>query len=512
MVCDPKKIDSNSTGLRFAEEECLKELPVSPVWHQLEPNSYSDFGGEVVTTARAPISDTRQREKGAVTDLNASGGFNQDFTQNNSTRILQGFMMHDIIDLKKTNPMNAAQIAITNVATVDNSFNAASGLTGFLANTLIAARGFANAANNGLHKVAAASVAGKVTTTSVLVADAAPNAGASIATVGYEFASGSVAMLAPVGAFPRLSRVSGSVDFTTLPIEAGAWVFLGGDTLATQLGVNIGFARVNAIGTDFIEFDKVDFTATAEAGTGKTAQIFFSDRLRNAKTKAELKEKSYQLERTLGEDTNGPQAEYITGAQANELTINLQTADKINMDLGFVACDSEVRDGSQGLKAGARPTLETMDMYNTSSDVKRINLGAVSATDAKPIPLFAFAQDATITINNNISAAKALGVLGAMATSAGTFEVGGSITAYFATVAAIKAVRDNASLTMDMALVKNNAGMVIDLPLLTLGSSGPTVAQDEPITIGLDQQAARGKFGYTIMIGVFNYLPNVAAA
>ena len=61
MVCAINKIDSNITGLAFAEEVCLKQLPTTaadgfdPTWYALEPNSYSDFGGEIATVARAPI-------------------------------------------------------------------------------------------------------------------------------------------------------------------------------------------------------------------------------------------------------------------------------------------------------------------------------------------------------------------------------------------------------------------------------------------------------------------------
>ena len=94
-TCETKKIDSNVVGLNYAVEECLGQLSNTPKWQALEPNSFSDFGGELSTTQRTPLSISRQNQKGVVTDLSVKGGFNIDFTQNNLNQLLEGVFFAD---------------------------------------------------------------------------------------------------------------------------------------------------------------------------------------------------------------------------------------------------------------------------------------------------------------------------------------------------------------------------------------------------------------------------------
>lgn len=579
-ICPPKKIDSNATGARYAKERCLGELPANPVWRPLEPNSYSDFGGQITTVARNPINQSRQRKKGVVTDLEASGGLNQDITLSNTTELLQGFLFADARERGTTSSLVDGDLAVTGVVAADKEYtfrnlqvatmavsaggtgyrvgdlltvtggtgvgraarayvaaiNTATGavtavavddpgvygalpanpaattgglgagatltltsvaVTSFSAGDIVKASGFGLAANNGI-KTVVGLAAGVLEVAEVLADEVSPPATAKLQVVGKRFAAAQLSIVMN-GLLPRLTAATG--DLTTFGFIPGEWVYVDGFTN------NVGFARISVIAATYLEFDKVDWDPIAETGAAKTVTLYLGDIIRNEADPALIKRQTYQIERTLGQDTVGTMAEYLIGAVPNEFTLNVAQADKVTVDMTFMAIDNQQRDGTQGVKAGARPSLVVEDAFNTSSDFSRIKLSSVDPLNANPLPLFAFATDLSLTINNNVSANKAIGVLGAFDTSAGTFEVGGSITAYFADINAVRAVRNNADITLDFIMVKNGAALLFDIPLLALGNGRLAVEQDQAITLPLDTSAAENKFGNTLLVQVFRYLP-----
>lgn len=504
----PDKQDSNLTGLSYAEEASLKTLGGTPVWHPLEPNSYADFGSNIATVARRPISASRQRKKGTITSVDASAGFNQDLTYSNMTRLLQGFFFADAREKKTTTPMTgAASLVITGVVgAATKTYAAASGMNTFLARAIVLASGFSNSANNGIKNVTAVA-AGTITVTEAIVDEPAPPAAAKIETVGYALVAAE-ASIAMNGSLVRMNLLT-TVP-STLGIAPGEWVYLGGDAVNSFFTNNRGYARVSVIGTDYIEFDKVSWTPQVEAGTGKTIQLYLGTYLQNESNPALIKRRSYQLERTLGNDGVGVQSQYVIGAVPNELTINFPQEDKVTIDLSFAACDEEHRDGTVGVKAGTRLSLVAESAYNTSSDFSRIKLGIADPANATVTPLIGFLQDATITINNNVTANKCLGSIGAFEMTTGNFDVGGSTNGYFSVLSAIQAIRSNVDATIDLILCSAGRGFVFDVPLLGLGNGRLAIAADQPIMIPLENNAAESKFNNTLSLTVFPYLPQAA--
>lgn len=619
MATAVQKIDSNVTGLRYQEEQCIGVPEVANDWIPLEPNSYDNFGGEITTVARNPINAGRQRQKGVVTDLDAAGGFNSDLTQENLQDILQGFFFADfrrkndvgvdrqprragtqgenddytIIDITASDITVDSRVAVSAVpvaqgsgyavgdvvevtnasATINARFIVTgetagavdtvalvlSGFTGgvegrtsvetgagaattaitgggdnaltltvtygngliWQAGDLLWMQGNDDAGNNGLFSVS--SVADEVITVNeTLVVDAAPNAAATMTNVGIEGTAGDIDVDVS-GAYATYT--SSTLDFTTLGLVPGEWIFVGGDAASGGPGdqfanaVNNGFKRVRSVAANALVVDKSGGTMVTEANAADTIRLFFGRVVKNEADTALQRRRSYQLERQLGApDADLPseiQAEYLEGAVASELTFNFNTADKITADVSFVALDNTQIDGPTALKTGGRPSLVSGDAFNTSSDFSRLKLHVLSDTDENPNALFAFLTEFTLVINNNLSSNKAISVLGGFEVTAGNFTVDGSMTAYFANVAAVQSVRNNADVTLDFSIVSGatgaKSGISVDVPLLALGDGRLNVEQDQPITLPLDIPAAADRvFNHTLLMVFYDFLPDAA--
>lgn len=500
--CPIKKIDSNITGLRYAVEECPGQLPVAPVWNLLEPNTYSDFSAENTPTPRTPINNSRQNQKGTITDVSASSGFNHDLTMNNLTELLEGFFFADAREKVSTQPLNGTAVEVevgaSNTYAVEADVNIEVG-------DLIFASGFRNNANNGLKNVTTVSADGlTITVSQTLVADAVVMPAQKLQVVGKTYADGGSITVTP-GEMPILALAS------LPPVIRGEWIFVGGNGANTGFVNNKGFARVGYIDTvsNALWLDKTSWTPVTET-IATPLQLFMGTVIRNEDDPDLIVKRSFQLERTLGKDADGQQAEYSVGAVANELTVNIPSADKVNVDMTFIALYNDERTGEEGLKAGSRPNPSyDRQAINTSTDFSRVNLSILKDDSTMPDQqLFAYATEMTITINNNVSASKAIGTLGAIDTTAGSFDAGGSVTAYFTTVEALRAIRNNSNISLDTIIKRDNKAQVWDIPLLYLSGGQVAVEKDSPVTIPLDLNGVESPFNYTMMYVEFPFVPD----
>jgi hypothetical protein len=502
------KIDSNETGLAIAKEVIGTPgvLPGSPEWYSMEPNEYDDFGGELTLLARRPINSSRQRKKGAIVDLEASGGFNQDFTNENSQMLTGGFMYASAREKQTDAPTS---VSSTGYVVGDE--------TKYIVGMLVRATGFAVSGNNGNKIVTSLDAGTHEVRVAGLTVEAAPPAGAKIQVIGYQGTAGDIDVDVS-GPLPKLT--STSLDFRKLGLIPGEFIYIGGDGLGEKFSnaANNGVKRVRSITQNELVIDKSDSTMVVEASSTETISLYMGRVFKN-ELADKIVRQTFQLERQMGApDTDQPtqvQAEYILGAYPNEMELVIESADKINVNFSFVAISSEQRTSTEGVKAGTRVVTPESDAYNTSTDFSRIKLSLVSNTNAAPAPLFAFITELTLNINNNVSLNKAVGYLGGFDATIGLFEVSAEIQAYFTNIESVRAVRQNHDVTLDFFCVKENAGFAVDLPLVALGGGMSEVELDEPIMIPLESDAATAvkmdpNFNHTLLWTFFDYLPNAA--
>jgi hypothetical protein len=419
--------------------------------------------------------------------------------------------------------VGAATTAITGVGTgLTLTVTNTDGLT-WQVGDIIQMKGHDDGANNGIFDVSAVTN-NLITVSQTLTLDATINAAATMSTVGFEFAAGDLDVTVP--ALPALpTLVASTADFSTMGLIPGEWIFVGGDTSGAAgdqflTAANNGFMRINSIAPGVLEIDKSTGTLVTEASTAETVRVFFPRVLKNESDPTLQVRRTYQLERQLGTPDDALpaeiQAEYLEGWTPNELTFNFDTADKITIDLTGVATDVTTVDGPSAQKAGSRPALVAGDAFNTSNDISRLKLSILDRTlGSNPSALFAFLTEFSVQINNNVSPNKAISVLGAFDVTAGQFNVEGSMEAYFANVTAVASIRNNDDITLDFAMVKgasgSKAGVLVDVPLITLGDGRLDVEQDEPITLPLNIPAgADAVFNHTLLMCFFDHLPNAA--
>jgi hypothetical protein len=305
----------------------------------------------------------------------------------------------------------------------------------------------------------------------------------------------------------------------------GMWVCVGDDGTDQSFveTENNGLKRVRNIANTYLEFDKSTLPMVVDAGTGKTVRVIWGRVVKNENGQDDdhpIVRTSFQLERSLGApDEAQPtqiQGEYLTGSIPNEFELTVEQANKVTASLSFMSRSHEVKTAAEGLKSGTRPVLADADAFNSTSHVARVSLAVIEEGNEAPTDLFAFIMDMTLTINNNVSANKAIKFLGAFDNTAGTFEVSAELNAYFQSVEAISTVRDNADGTLDITFAQGNQGITLDLPLVSFGNGLADVQQDEAIMIPIETAAATGAaidtaLDYTLLVQFWDYLPSLAA-
>lgn len=512
------RVLSNNTILKYAvESSTIGTLPSTDLWRTLEPNSISAYGAAITTVARRPISQDRGRKKGTVTNLESAVEFEADLTMDSFTDFAEGFVFAEFanveFDLKSSNtPPPAVDGGGGNDSfTIDAASTLLAGKMVYAssaARTLVYALGYTNAANNGLHELAA-DVAGTDTAvevaTGTLVAEATPPTSASLQVAGVRIGDSDLTLTVS-GSTATLVSSADVSDWSTLGLQAGQFILIGspdgsgGVTNALNASASddtYGYARITSISGATLNLDKLSTTlaATADNSSEGDCDILFGRFLRNVAVTADSDderylERSYQFEATYP-DLGGvgtDEYEYAVGNFANELALNMPLTDKATATWGFIGTNTEDITSTQKTDSAPAGADNAVDPLRTTALNTTSSFAALTTDVVSSVSDVCF-KSLTLTINNNVSPENCLGTLGASFVNAGLFEVNLEAQMLFTNKAIVNAVKNNTTVTFLAILSNDNGAFAFDLPSATFGGGDREFPVDQSVLVNLTGEA-----------------------
>lgn len=506
------RVLTNKISLAYSIETSLGVLPGSPVFFLLEPNDINQFGAEITTKARRPISRSRQRRKGSVVDLDSGVEFVGDLTRASFLDFVEAFCFAEAANAN-LRFRNAAATA-THYVVPALSANQAGKLqfvtTG--PKSLIFARGYVIAGNNGLKALTADPAAAATTLVTSGLAIETPPTNAMVEVAGIRAATGDLAITVS-GVTGTLTSGNNGVaggdqmNFTTLGWVAGQEVHIGGLTGAQQFSAGVGYVRILTIAAAAVTFDKMVGTLATDPGTGDTVDLLFGPFIRNVQVDANTDdnryiERSFTFEATFPDlDSVGvPEYQYSKGCLANEMSFDVPLTDLATVTFGFVGTDTPAPTATR-LVGLTTVNPQGTTAFNTSSNIVKIRLSASAEADT------CFKQ-VTVTFGNGVTPEKCLGVLGATFMNASIFTIDIESQNVFADSALLAAIRNNDTVTMDVIMKNSDFAIALDVPSMTLGGGDLEFPQDESVKVNWTGEAFEDAlFGTSIGVTQFPVVP-----
>ena len=491
------RVLTNNTSLQYAIEESLGVLPSSPVWNELEPNTFGTIGSTITTVARNPISRNRQRRKGTVTDLDSAAEFEADLTKSHYRDFAEGFVFANFTGAEIYNP-----------SAVDaDSYTVATG-SALTANTLVYGRGFGTSVNNGLKIVDSGATTTDVPVTTALVGEGSPPSGATVEVAGFRTAAGDLDVTDVSGTRVTITSALGIFDDPGLGLAPGAAVYFGGEAAINRFSDadNLSYVRVVSVTSGTLIVDRTQQTWVVEDNTTQEVDMYVGQFLRNVPTDdANFLERSFQFEIGYPNLANPPgdEYEYAEGNYCNTLAINMPLTDKMTISPAFVGTDTQPPTGTRRTNAATPVTPTQTGAFNTTADCARLRIAGVDETG-----LTTDFKSVTLTLNNNVSPEKVLCNLGARFMNFGNFEVNLEAQLLFTSSAVSTAIRNNTTLILDFAVRNDDGAIYIDIPAMTIGGGGKDFPVNESVLINITGEAfADPVLGSSIGTTTFPFIP-----
>jgi hypothetical protein len=475
---------TNNLGMAVSIEASIGALPATPLWVDLEPNSVGAYGPEITTVPRNPISNTRQAQKGSVTDKDSSVEWEGDLTKHHTQQFMEGFIFASRQSPDEIARVQAGADYDTLAATGTDDFTHTALGAAILDGSLLFARGFSNAANNGLFE---SDVANTTTNTNLagtpgtVVETPATTTGARVDVCGFRITDGT---------WTDATNTFGSTltDLSSLGLVAGQMVRVGifGGNAFTN-GSVVGRIVGTPTAASFV-LDKVENlgAGTLDGGGDETStavDLLFGPFIKNvAVSDANFLEQSFQFELAYADlDSVGTdEYEYAIGNLCNEVVLNMPGQDKATMAFNFIGTDSDVITTTRKGNAANRVQAVQKAAFNTAASFARLNLWTTAEVD-----LATCFKSLTLTIANEVSPEKCLGTLGATFMNTGNLAVSLEAELLFTDSALATGIVNNDTVTFDFLLSNDDGAIALDLPSLTLGGGAKSFPVNESIKISV---------------------------
>ena len=502
------KVSTNEFSMSYAVETALGTIPNQAAFSLLEPNSPGTFGGTNTLTERTPISRDRQRSKGTVTDKDSAVEFDADLTLSSFRDFSEGLVLSESSKAAVTDILCDGVDNSTGYQ-VDGSVSAAmrDELPG---GSLVWARGFDNAANNGLRALTVQPTLGNddIRVNEPSGDDLVGESGSGhLSFAGYRRTG--VSSGGPTWTYSAsegtgvLANSNLGTALVSAGLVAGQFVHIGsvtgrgatpnavGNCFESAAGTDdiCGYARVKSISANSITFDKLSEGLQQSDTTAPTTDvdILFGEFLRNVPTDhADYEQRSFTFEGEfpgLAADGVASQYEYVKGCLVNTATFNLPLTDKATVSFAFIGTDNEVGVSAANRKAGSVTDPLHTSAYNTSVDIARLRVEDDTEgllTDFKSVSL---------TLGNNVTPEKVLGTLGPKYVNVGNFIVDLTVTALFTSSRVVSAIESNETVSMDFVIKNDNGVIAVDVPSMTLGDGAKGFPVNETVTVNVTGQA-----------------------
>jgi hypothetical protein len=473
--------------------------------HQPNPGGLQAFYPNLKKVARSPLSKNLQDEKGAVVGLGCAPKVVHDLSRD----FIEQFREAAFRSATKQ-PSSTGQSKFLPTGVTATGYTVAA--NGNLAqNILVYAQGFTNAANNGLKVLGAGSIATEIKTAG-LVVEAAPPAGACVYVVGVQGAASDIA----VNAAGNLTSTANI--FTTLGLQVGMWIWLGGGTAAAPGALGFataadrGFARITAIAAGVLTVDRRSSATSsagvwaADTGVAKTIHMYYGPWVRNvAGDHADYKEPSYSLELSEPGAAAAAATDYVysLGSCLNMLEINAPSEDKAVATASFVGTNFTDPSTSRATGASGATAPFANNAFTTADQVRRLRIANVDESGISTDIL-----DWKLTINNNIKPGVQQGFLGAVRMIFGKFQVKLDVTCIFTQDDVCKAIRDNRTVAFDVAVASTDGALLFDVPSAMLDDGAPAINANEEVTLPTTAMAFRDStYNFTCGMQLFPFLP-----